>query len=338
MNVDFSKHNPLLVPLLRIRGLPPEPLQPIHRYGLLLAISILAFTLKYFVPQSAHTLALVLSITSCVGCGLAWLLTRELFNQSAPRPVWPPLLVGVLFVITALLILLETWLPEAHASNLVGLIRKFITLLSSTVLLLPLVEATEGIGSLQDDREKRFRWVFAGGYGLLLVMSLSTSLPLLAAWQGEIKIFLAAFCSIGAIQAVQFRSRHPLAVVNPSKPRKKTLCLESDPAITAKIKEQLEQQQVFLDAEIKVADLAQLIDEQEYKVTQAITGDLQFRNFNQMINSYRIEHAKKLLSDPNNARSSILTIAMDSGFNSVGPFNRAFRALVGQTPSEYRNA
>ena len=85
-----------------------------------------------------------------------------------------------------------------------------------------------------------------------------------------------------------------------------------------------------------MADLAQLIDEQEYKVTQCITGDLQYRNFNHMMNTYRIAHAQTLLAAQPHQSSSILAIAMDSGFNSVGPFNRAFKALVGKTPSEYR--
>jgi AraC-like DNA-binding protein len=32
----------------------------------------------------------------------------------------------------------------------------------------------------------------------------------------------------------------------------------------------------------------------------------------------------------------ILTIALDTGFGSIGPFNRAFKAHTGLTPSEYR--
>jgi len=32
----------------------------------------------------------------------------------------------------------------------------------------------------------------------------------------------------------------------------------------------------------------------------------------------------------------ILTIALDAGFQSIGPFNRAFKAHTGMTPSEFR--
>ena len=34
----------------------------------------------------------------------------------------------------------------------------------------------------------------------------------------------------------------------------------------------------------------------------------------------------------------VLTIALDSGFQSLGPFNRAFKADTGMTPTEYRKA
>jgi AraC-like DNA-binding protein len=32
----------------------------------------------------------------------------------------------------------------------------------------------------------------------------------------------------------------------------------------------------------------------------------------------------------------VLTIAMDTGFRSIGPFNRAFKADTGLTPTEFR--
>jgi AraC-like DNA-binding protein len=32
----------------------------------------------------------------------------------------------------------------------------------------------------------------------------------------------------------------------------------------------------------------------------------------------------------------VLTIALAAGFQSIGPFNRAFKAATGQTPTEFR--
>ena len=43
-----------------------------------------------------------------------------------------------------------------------------------------------------------------------------------------------------------------------------------------------------------------------------------------------------VLADPVQREVPILTIALDAGFGSLGPFNRAFRDAEGMTPSEYR--
>ena len=60
------------------------------------------------------------------------------------------------------------------------------------------------------------------------------------------------------------------------------------------------------------------------------------RNFSSFINGYRIARAKELLSDPNLAERTVLSIAYDVGFASLGPFNRSFREATGKTPTEYR--
>jgi AraC-like DNA-binding protein len=45
---------------------------------------------------------------------------------------------------------------------------------------------------------------------------------------------------------------------------------------------------------------------------------------------------KAALSDPTQKEVPILTIALDAGFGSLGPFNRAFREAEGITPSAFR--
>ena len=50
------------------------------------------------------------------------------------------------------------------------------------------------------------------------------------------------------------------------------------------------------------------------------------------------KEAEAALGDPAQAAVPILTIALDAGFGSIGPFNRAFKAHTGVTPSEYRRA
>ena len=59
-------------------------------------------------------------------------------------------------------------------------------------------------------------------------------------------------------------------------------------------------------------------------------------NFSAFINSYRLAEAEAALSDPAQAEVPVLTIALYAGFSSLGPFNRAFKAETGMTPSEFR--
>ncbi len=49
-----------------------------------------------------------------------------------------------------------------------------------------------------------------------------------------------------------------------------------------------------------------------------------------------VAQAKAALADPAQAEVPVITIAMDAGFQSLGPFNRAFKAVTGVTPTEYR--
>ena len=45
---------------------------------------------------------------------------------------------------------------------------------------------------------------------------------------------------------------------------------------------------------------------------------------------------RSLALDPGQKEVPVLTIALDAGFQSIGPFNRAFKAATGLTPTEFR--
>ena len=87
---------------------------------------------------------------------------------------------------------------------------------------------------------------------------------------------------------------------------------------------------------LTLSQMAQALDTHEHRLRSAINQGMGHRNFSSFINGYRIERAKELLSDPNLAERTVLSIAYDVGFASLGPFNRAFREATGQTPTEYR--
>lgn len=87
---------------------------------------------------------------------------------------------------------------------------------------------------------------------------------------------------------------------------------------------------------LTIGTLAEQLGTVEHKLRPAINQELGFRNFSTFINSYRIGAAMIALDDPEQADRTILEIAYETGFASLGPFNRAFRHHAGVSPREYR--
>lgn len=97
----------------------------------------------------------------------------------------------------------------------------------------------------------------------------------------------------------------------------------------------MEQQQLYLQADHTLKDLAAAAGMNVNEVSEVINAGLGC-NFNEFVNRYRVEEMKKRLKDPRYTHLSILAIAFDSGFNSKATFNRIFKQLTGQSPSQYQ--
>jgi AraC-like DNA-binding protein len=95
---------------------------------------------------------------------------------------------------------------------------------------------------------------------------------------------------------------------------------------------------VYREEGLSIGTLAARLCVPEYRLRRLINGQLGYRNFNAFLNGYRIEEARAALADPSQAEVPVTTIALDAGFQSIGPFNRAFKDAIGVTPSEYRRA
>lgn len=113
---------------------------------------------------------------------------------------------------------------------------------------------------------------------------------------------------------------------------------EGDDALAAQIRKALHDDQLYLQPDLKVAELARRFAVSEYRISRAIHQHFDARNFNQLVNALRVRHAQTLLADPAKQHWPVLVIGLESGFASVGPFNRAFKAIHGCTPGEFRHA
>ena len=95
-------------------------------------------------------------------------------------------------------------------------------------------------------------------------------------------------------------------------------------------------ERIYRRPSLTIAALAARLAVPEHRLRRLINQALGHRNFSAFLNGYRLADAQARLADPAQAEVAVLTIAMDAGFQSIGPFNRAFKAATGRTPSEFR--
>jgi len=95
-------------------------------------------------------------------------------------------------------------------------------------------------------------------------------------------------------------------------------------------------ERAYRTEDLTVAGLAAKLAVPEYRLRRLINQRLGHRNFNAFVNGFRLDEARAALADPAKRELPILTIALDAGFQSIGPFNRAFKAATGLTPGEFR--
>ena len=103
-------------------------------------------------------------------------------------------------------------------------------------------------------------------------------------------------------------------------------------ALLARLRQLMEEEKVYRQEGFGVSALVAALDVPEYRLRRLINQRLGHRNFSSFVNGYRLAEATAALADPGQADVPILTIALDAGFQSIGPFNRAFKAHTGMTP------
>lgn len=93
----------------------------------------------------------------------------------------------------------------------------------------------------------------------------------------------------------------------------------------------------YREPDLSVARLAARVGLPEYRLRELIHRGLGFRNFPAFVNEYRLREVEQRLLDPACDRRPVLTLALEAGFGSIGPFNRAFRDRHGMTPTAFRS-
>ena len=274
-------------------------------------------------------------------CNGFWLVSRALFRGAGGvRAIHASVAAGVALLIAGYRI--AAWDANGAASPWTSGLGSLLTLASSTLLALTFLEALRGWSLRLPRAERRMRIAF-----MLLFATVVLTTTLMGAlgqvWPAvaDARMGVIPACAMAMILvthgALRHRARVPLPQSAESKvvPRIAGDLCEEQTRLAKVLQHHLEVLQVYREPELKVVELARRIGTAEHKLSRLITQALGEKNFNQMINRHRIAYACRRLGEPATC-ATILDISADAGFASLGPFNRAFKAAMGCTPTAFR--
>jgi AraC-like DNA-binding protein len=253
-----------------------------------------------------------------VGIGISVLLTWTTWPMFAQAGVRSLSVVALVLSLAAAMQTIRTW----SADLIAGRRRLRLAVLVSSLLLIALIAGSD-LTSISP-ASLGISGSLAGALGLAAVAAL-------AGWSvfhpppASPAIFATAADSSGEVGAAAQIGLGPVDARDGVAP---LLLRRLDNLMTV--------ERVYRQEGLSIGMLAAKLDLPEYRLRQAINEGLGYRNFNSFLNRYRLDEAKAALSDPGQREVPVLTIAMDAGYQSIGPFNRAFKADTGMTPTEFR--
>lgn len=326
------------------------------------AIAVLALIAVLMLQDRRLALQGRLSIAA-VALSMSALL---LLSPLAPLP-WPPILAANLTLLASLTPMAITWLivtifidapgrswPWLTGAAVVSLAFYLHHIYPSLALLcaalaVPLYGGLLGVSiwHARDDLVEcrcRARPAFAAAIaGMSLIFTglqaigasaVDTSLYTLAKPAGTLIVsFAMALWLLRPELELWPGPRDPQANAHPRTEPKPDLA--GDTRLIAQIREAMEGG-IWREEGLTIGALATRLSVPEHRLRRAINQGLGHRNFSSFINAARIDAARAMLSDPAQSGTTILEIAYHVGFASLGPFNRAFRAETGMSPTEYR--
>jgi AraC-like DNA-binding protein len=198
-------------------------------------------------------------------------------------------------------------------------------------------------GRVGDLEERRRRWrlwfvVGAAAYLVAVVAVQSATLLQRTATPATLATANLAFILAGTLAAiltlVQLR---PLSWLDA--PASSARPLELPPAeqrLLDRLVHAFEAEHAWREEGLTIAALAARLGTQERVLRRTINEGLGFRNFNDFLHAWRLREAcARLRTEP---EASVTSIALEVGYGSIGPFNRAFKQRVGLTPTAFRRS
>ncbi len=288
--------------------------------------------------------------------GLFWLFCGSIFNDKFKLTWWNVVLV-------ASTVILPTIAKNVNVEGLTIPVWLFITLPQLVEFVLIAWAILIVTQSWRDDlvemrRDLRFWFCFMAGIYIFIMIAIREVFYPNATWWTELQfvpigvIALATNLLILRYRAGLFQEQHTAlqkadyqmsdtetrAQPNLSKETAassaQTVTVPEE--ITNQLHRLMNEQRIYREMGLTIGQVAERLDVQEYRLRRIINAGMGHRNFNDYLNGFRIEEAGQRLSDPEQHSEAILNIALDTGFRSLSSFNKAFKEVFGQTPTEYR--
>lgn len=276
---------------------------PVWAFSVMAAGLLWAFVLELFEDRAKLSPALFLPALVLLALGVVALVAPD-----ARRMLWLAHdLIGALLVGHALFIIAASWrgdLVEARRR-----LRAPILAVSSLYALAVIVVET----------------------GELFFGSAASLSPFAAA--ALLILSLLSLLAFGRADPDLFGAPRPVAAPTPAPSQ----ALSGEEAAAAAALDRLmREDRIYREEALTIGALALKLKLPEHRLRQLINQRLGYRSFSAFLNEARLAETKAALADPAQASVPISTIALDAGFGSLGPFNRAFKVETGVTPSEFR--
>ncbi|MEL7220874.1 MAG: helix-turn-helix domain-containing protein [Bacteroidota bacterium] len=118
-----------------------------------------------------------------------------------------------------------------------------------------------------------------------------------------------------------------------TKYQKQKMSIAKGDALLQRLSAAMDEERYYLDAKIKLPQLATILEVSPHEISQVINDRLGV-SFNHYINDYRVKAACEMLEHADHL--TVEGIGREVGFNSRSAFYAAFKQQMAQTPAQYK--
>ncbi|KZN45369.1 helix-turn-helix domain-containing protein [Pseudoalteromonas luteoviolacea] len=292
------------------------------------ALLLIPFTSYLQIKFNIHTPLLSQLANNCIllFCGLAYLFYR--YDVT-------PKLNTILLHCTPFFAFLIVKLADFHTQTALMYVVYF-GLMFSYITAIWHSQSVENAKTLKKSKLLLYWVVFVvalnGGVAIAFLSKSPLTYPLWLLLNTSVCVYLLA-CSFTAVYRI--KQTHLAGTVSAPISEKQ---LQLSPSIAQscidELKELLEEEQVFLDNQLTLAQLADQLGLTQHQTSELLNEHMN-KSFYTLLNEHRIHFACELLKK-STTRDNITQIALDSGFNNKSSFYTEFKKQLGTTPSKWR--